>query len=282
MEINRRYAMKVVAGACLSGAVPVFGAKKKPRKKIPIGLQLYAVRGSFQKDVEGTLKKTAALGYKGVEFWGYGGGPVVYKGRTAPQFRRLLDSLKLKCCGMHVQLKAIQGDLFNQTVKVNKTLGNKFMIVAAAAQQMKSVDSIKRYAEILSDAAEKAKKMKMRVGYHCHPFDFKRFDGRTGWDILFSNTSKDVVMQLDIGNCAGGGGDPLAILKKFPGRSKTVHIKEFKGLELKKGNEKWEEILTVCEKQHKSEWYIVEVGDQGGVGFVNAERCLKALHEMGR
>ena len=42
-------------------------------KKIPIGCQLYAVRAEFTKDVPGTLKTLADMGYEGVEFWGYGG-----------------------------------------------------------------------------------------------------------------------------------------------------------------------------------------------------------------
>ena len=38
----------------------------------------------------------------------------------------------------------------------------------------------------------------------------------TQWDPLFENSSDRVVMQMDIGNCRGGGGDPYATLKKFP------------------------------------------------------------------
>ena len=52
-------------------------------KKIPIGFQLYTVRGEFSRDVPGTLKKLAELGYKAVEFWGYAGTPNVYQKYSA-------------------------------------------------------------------------------------------------------------------------------------------------------------------------------------------------------
>ena len=47
----------------------------------------------------------------------------------------------------------------------------------------------------------------MLVGYHSHAGDFKKFDGKTSWEIFFDNTNPEVVHQLDTGNCLEGGGD---------------------------------------------------------------------------
>ncbi|GJM68777.1 hypothetical protein HMSSN036_09930 [Paenibacillus macerans] len=38
-----------------------------------VGLQLYTVRDHLERDFEGTLRKVAELGYKGVEFAGFTG-----------------------------------------------------------------------------------------------------------------------------------------------------------------------------------------------------------------
>jgi hypothetical protein len=54
---------------------------------IPIAFQLYTVRGEFSRDVPGTLKTLGEIGYKAVEFWGYGGTPNVYQNYSAPQLR---------------------------------------------------------------------------------------------------------------------------------------------------------------------------------------------------
>ena len=39
--------------------------------KIPIGLQLYSVRHDCERDLPGTLKAVAKMGYDGVDFAGY-------------------------------------------------------------------------------------------------------------------------------------------------------------------------------------------------------------------
>ena len=72
----------------------------------------------------------------------------------------------------------------------------------------------------------------------------------TQWDLLFENSSDRVIMQMDIGNCIGGGGDPYATLRKFPGRSLTVHLKEHGADEteaLGEGDVNWKKVFRICE-----------------------------------
>jgi sugar phosphate isomerase/epimerase len=125
----------------------------------------------------------------------------------------------------------------------------------------------------------------MHVGYHAHGGDFKKFDGETVWDILFSNAGPDVVMQLDIGNSMDGGGDPIAILKKFPGRSLTIHLKEHggpKGAAIGDGDVDWKEIFRLCETTGKTEWYIVEQESYAGGPLDSVRACIKNLRKMGK
>ena len=42
-------------------------------KKVPIGLQLFSVRGECKADLPATLKAVAEMGYVAVEPWGYAG-----------------------------------------------------------------------------------------------------------------------------------------------------------------------------------------------------------------
>ena len=51
-------------------------------------------------------------------------------------------------------------------------------------------------------------------------------EGELPWDIFFSNTRQEVVMQFDTGNALVGGAEPLNFLKRYPGRAITVHLKE--------------------------------------------------------
>ncbi len=254
-------------------------------KKIPIGLQLFSVRGECNKDLPAALKGVAEIGYEAAEPWGYGGDKVEWLGSSGKDVRKMFDDNGLKCCGMHLATGALLGDNLSRTIELNQILGNKFLIVAAVGQRMKAVDTIMELAKILNDAAEKLKPLDMYTGYHAHGFDFAEVGGELAWDRLFSNTSDDVVMQMDIGNCAGGGGDPIAELKQFPGRARSVHLKDFggpPGSVIGEGKADWDEVFRLCESEHNTEWYVVEEGGRDGLGFDVSKRSLEALRRMGK
>jgi sugar phosphate isomerase/epimerase len=253
--------------------------------KIPIGLQLFSVRGEVSKDLSATLKSVASIGYVGVEPWGYSGDKLEWMGHDPKDMRKMLDDNGLKCCGIHLATGALIGDNLNRTIELNQILGNKFLIIAADSQRMKTKDSIMELAEILNDACDKLKPLDMFTGYHAHGFDFADIDGKPAWDILFANTKKDVIMQMDIGNCASGGGDPIGELRQFSGRARSVHLKDYGGPEdsvIGEGIADWKEIFRLCEEEHNTEWYVVEEGSRDGMGFEICKRSLESLKRMGK
>ena len=115
---------------------------------------------------------------------------------------------------------------------------------------------------MFNELAEKVKPHNMQVGYHNHTHEFEAVDGQIPWDIFFSNTRKDVIMQFDTGNAMHGGGNAIPYLKRYPGRAVTVHLKEYsatnKNAILGEGDIPWEELLTLCETIGGTEWYIIE------------------------
>lgn len=288
MDYSRRGILRAGLGglaACATAsaawAAEAKSTEKKPvnKKKIPIGLQLYSVREDCAKDLPGVLKAVAAMGYAGVEFAGY-------YGRKADELRKLLDENKLKCCGTHTGLDTLTGDNFKATVEFNKTIGNKFLIVPGLPQaNVASVQALKDTARLFTELAAKAKPHGMRVGYHAHGGDFKKIDGQVPWEVLFDNAGPDVVMQLDIGNTAEGGGDPIAMLKKYPHRSLTIHLKEFGGKEgavIGEGKADWKEVFRLCETTGDTEWYVVEQESYAGAPLDSVKRCLENLRKIGK
>ncbi len=253
--------------------------------KTPIGLQLFSVRGEVNKSLPETLKQVAAIGYEGVEPWGYGGDKLEWMGWTPQDIRTMLDDQGLTCCGIHLATAALLGDNLQRTIELNQILGNKFLIIAADKQRMSALDTIQELADILNQTAEVLAPLGMAVGYHAHPFDFVKFGDETAWEILFSNTRDEVIMQLDIGNCANGGGDPIAMLRKFPGRARSLHLKDYggePGSVIGEGKADWETIFELAETLHHPEWYVVEEGGPDGLGFDVCRRSLEALHAMGK
>ncbi|HJN14762.1 MAG TPA: sugar phosphate isomerase/epimerase [Armatimonadota bacterium] len=253
--------------------------------KIPIALQLYSVRGEVQNSLPDTLKAVADLGYVGAEPWGYGGEEVAWQGHSAADIRKMYDDNGMTCCGIHLQTAALLGDNLARTIEFNQICGNRFLIIAADSVRMGSVEGIAELAGILDETAAKLKPHGMETGYHAHAFDFEVIDGEIAWDRLFSSTGSDVVMQMDIGNCASGGGDPIGMLRKYPGRARSMHLKDHGGPEgavIGEGDADWPTVFELCETQHATEWYVVEEGGADGLGFDVCKRSLEALKRMGK
>jgi sugar phosphate isomerase/epimerase len=259
--------------------------RKEPQMSaVPIALQLYSVRGECKKDLPATLASVARLGYAGAEPWGYGGEEVAWQGVSAADLRRMFHDNGLKCCGFHLGTQALVGDGLCRTIELNETLGSRFLIVAGDKKRMGAADTIKELAGILDAAAAKLEPHGMSCGYHAHGFDFQDVEGTTAWERLFDQVGPDVVMQMDVGNCANGGGDPIAMLKKYPDRARTVHLKDYgkPGGVIGEGEADWPEVFKLCESIHRTEWYVVEEGGTDGIGFDVCERSLKSLRAMGK
>ena len=227
MILSRRQMLQLSAGAA---ATSILGtrwgrsAAAAATGKIPVGLELWSVRQQCEKELPAVLRAVAQMGYQSVEL------AHSYYGHDAAAWRKLLDENGLKSCGMHMGLAALQGDAFNKTVEIHKVLGTPYLIIASLPQKsLASLPSIVETGKQFNELAERLAPHGMKIGYHCHGGDFAKVDGRTAWELFGENTASDVLLQLDIGNCLGGGGDPIAMLKKFPGRSVSLHIKDYGG-----------------------------------------------------
>jgi sugar phosphate isomerase/epimerase len=274
---SRRDVLRLATIAATALALPSLSSAKAEGKKIPIGLELYSVRNELPKDFTGVMQAVGKMGYEGVEFAGYYGWD-----KKPVELRKLLDDCGLKCCGTHTALATLEGDNLKKTADLHKTLGNKFLICPGLSA--KDANGWLELAKKFNDIAARAKEFDMLVGYHSHAGDFKKFDGKTSWEIFFDNTNPEVVHQIDTGNTMEGGGDPLALIKKYPGRTKTTHIKEFGGAAdapIGEGTVDWKTLLDTYEAVGGTEWYIVE-HEKGNTAMKSVKACLDNLRKMGR
>jgi sugar phosphate isomerase/epimerase len=205
-------------------------------------------------------------------------------GHSAKDIRKMYDDNGIKCCGIHLATVALQENI-ERTIEFNKILGNNFLIIAMDKTRMSSVAGIAELAGILNKAADKLAPLGMYSGYHAHGFDFAVVDNEIAWDRLFKQTKPEVIMQMDVGNCAGGGGDPIGTLRKFPNRARSMHLKDFGGAPgsvIGEGKADWKVIFDLVENSQNTEWFVVEEGSPDGTGFDIPRRSLEALKKMGR
>lgn len=245
-------------------------------KGIPIALQLYSVRKDCEKDLWQTLESVAEMGYEGVEFAGY-------YGRSAKELKKKLDDLGLKVAGTHIGLDTLLGDELEKTIKFNQILDNQFLIVPGLPEERTNSKSAwVATANLFNKIAQKLKPQGMRIGYHNHTVEFQPIAGESSWDVFFRTTAPEVIMQLDIGNAMAGGVSSdgiLEIVKRFPGRAITVHLKEYsssnKDAILGEGEMKWKELFPLCKSVGGTQWYIVEQESYAFTPLECVRRCLE-------
>lgn len=253
-------------------------------------VELYAVRHELEKDMAGTLRRIAAMGYKGVEF---AGGFV----HTAQRVKAALDDAGLVCCGWHTPWNALDADRFFATVSYFKTIGNKYAIIPGLPAEMTASRAAwMATAEKFNERAAQLAEYGIKLGYHNHDAELKLYeDGECPLTVLFDNTSENVLAQMDNGHVINGRGyDIMRLLKKYPGRFETVHAKPYslelgkdehiKGYDCMIGDKyddvPWTEFMKFCREMHHTKWYIVEYETNLMPEMEGTAKCMAALKAM--
>ena len=236
-KISRKSFIKAGAAAMVLPFISKLDFETKAASKI--GLQLYTLRDAIAKDVEGTLRKVAAIGYKEVELYGYSDGR--FFGKTAKKLKSFLKSVGLNPVSGHygagVENRKAIGTLSNnwqQAVDDAAELGQKYVNCAYLTQAERTLEGYKSYVELFNKAGEVAKKSGLQFGYHNHDFEFIKLSGITPYDIIAGQTDPELVkLELDLYWVVKAGLDPLDLFKKYPGRFPLWHVKD-----MEKGPEK--------------------------------------------
>lgn len=235
------------------------------KEKIKIALQLVSVIPCCNKDIVGSLHSIAEMGYKGVEFSSRFGG---FYGKSPQEMKKLLDDCGLACAGWHPTPAEFEKDVLQQTIDTAHELGVKYLIQAELAVKKDEItkrESWLKAADRFNAINKVLVSNGLAAGYHNHTEEFTKIGDVTGWEILFDNTDKSFVQQIDTAHCIVGGGDPVKLINKYKGRTKTIHLKE-RGIKdfgigepaFGEGKVPWDAVFKACEKNGGTEWYIME------------------------
>jgi sugar phosphate isomerase/epimerase len=269
-SITRRSFLALAAAAPLA-----FGAQG--RKPIPVGIELFSVRDELAKDLMGTVRAVAKMGYQVVEFFSpyYQWTP-----EYAKEVRKLLDDLGIRCPSTHNGANVFGPDGLEKAIELNKILGAKYIVMASPGR-VTGPDGWKLVADRLSQAAEKLRPLGMRAGFHNHGPEFVAVDGKRPMDVIAANTPKDVTLQLDVGTCVNAGADPVAWINANPGRITSIHCKDWGAGEDKgyrvlvgEGDAPWAKIIEAAESKGGVEYYLIEQEGSRYPSLETAERCL--------
>ena len=185
-----------------------------------LGVQLYTVRNVIGKDPAATFQAIQKIGYTEVE--------AIYA--SLDQIWPALKETSLQPVSVHIDediFKKGGGDL-DSALSNAKERGFKYAVVPyIPVDQRGGADMFKQLSEVLNKSGEKAKANGLHLCYHNHAFEYNPISGKTGLEMLMSDTEKDLVfLELDVFWATIGGHDPVELLKTYSGRIPLLHLKD--------------------------------------------------------
>jgi sugar phosphate isomerase/epimerase len=272
--ISRRSFLGFMAAAPLAVAMP-------DSKQIPVGLELYSVREELKKDLMGTVRGVAKMGYQCVEFFApyYAWTP-----EYAKQVRAELDELAIQCYSTHNGLQSFTPEGLGKAIDLNKTLGTRYVVLAHPGK-VSTLDDWKRVAETLNKANDTLQGQGLHAGYHNHDLEWRPVEGQKPIELLAATLDKSILLQLDVGTCVATGNDPVAWINRNPGRIRSIHVKDWSpttgyNVLTGEGTAPWKEIFAAAESTGGIEYYLIEQEGSQYSEMETARRCLELFRKL--
>lgn len=244
----------------------------------PIAVQLYTLRDLTSQDMAGTLAKVAELGYEGIEFAGYGNLQVEEAQRAAKE-------AGLKVVGNHTGFDALRNE-FNKVIDDNLLLDNKYIVCPSLPNEQRTLEGYADFGKELNELGARVNSAGMVLCYHNHDFEFEKFDGQYGLDLLYANSEPNLVQaEIDTYWVKKGGADPAAYVRQYSGRVPLLHIKDLgadgKFAEVGNGSLDWPSIFAAAEEAGVTA-YIVEQDVCPGDPIDSIRQSIENLKKMGK
>lgn len=190
-------------------------------KSQEIGAQLYSFRKQIPKDIPGTLQKIRAMGIREIE----GGGSY---GMPMAEYKALLDKLGFDMVSIGADFEKLQKDLPG-VIREAKAFGARYVVCFWIPHQNDSLtlEDSRKATEVFNAAGKTLRDNGIGFCYHPHGYEFRPWDNATLFDYIVANTNPDWVnFEMDVFWIKHPGQDPVALLKKYPGRFPLMHLKD--------------------------------------------------------
>lgn len=186
-----------------------------------LSMQLYTVRNEIARDLQGTLRRLADIGFTHVEtaFWPEG---VTHRDGAA-----FLRDAGLSVSSIHAELPEPGGR--DEILELAELYQCDRLIWHGWPEDSRyhSYEGTLELASIYNELSEFLKTNGLRFGLHNHWWEFRALpDGRTPWEVLYEELNEEVFFQLDIYWVAVAGLDPAAVIRQLGSRVEMLHVKD--------------------------------------------------------
>ncbi len=137
--------------------------------------------------------------------------------------------------------------------------------VPVTPDEMRNEKGYIEFAKQMSGVGEKLAAEGIVLSYHNHSFEFQKYNGKTGLELIYANSDPKFFQgEIDTSWIQHGGGDVVMWCRKLKGRLPVVHLKDYvvtadgpDFCEILEGNLNWPAIFKACQDAG-TEWYPIE------------------------
>lgn len=199
-------------------------AQKKgdPLLQAPLGIAAYSFREHFPKDVVATLDVIKKMG-----FTEYEGGTA---GMDPAEFKKLCNERGISIPSTGTGFEQLAKDP-QAVADQAKALGVKYVMCAWVPHKRGEFnkENADNAIKVFNEAGKVLKENGLIFKYHVHGYEFQPYGKSTLMDYMIENTNPEYVsLQMDVMWTHFGGGDPVALLKKYGKRWVSLHLKDFR------------------------------------------------------
>jgi len=272
-SINRRDFM-LQSGSLLTAAALATSFTRTSKSKYKMGLQLFTIREPLAKDVTGTIKKVAAMGYQDCETYGFNPEQGTYYGLKASAFKQILaDNNMIATSGHYDFTKYFDTShdelmrYVDQCIEGAHALGQRYITWPWLDPKFRTLENFHVLSAKLNSIGERVIKAKLGFAYHNHDFEFTNYNGDNGYSIIMRETDAALVkLQIDLYWVMHSSKlSPAELFKQQPGRFVMWHIKDMDKVsrdysELGNGSIDYSVIIPEASRAGLQYYYI----EQGG------------------
>jgi sugar phosphate isomerase/epimerase len=187
------------------------------------GLQLYSLRNQFAQDVQGTMAKVKAMGFKNVEMAGT-------FGLSFPNLMKLIAQNELNVVSFGVDFERLEKEP-QLVADEARAYGAQFIVCFWIPHDGDNftLEDVEKAANVFNTAAKIISSNGMLFCYHPHGYEFKPYQGGTLFDYMMEKLDQRYVyLEMDVFWIKQAGQEPLALLKKYASRFVLLHLKDRK------------------------------------------------------
>ncbi|MFC0772620.1 sugar phosphate isomerase/epimerase family protein [Terrimonas alba] len=233
--INRRDFIVQSTSLVSASILAIHGISTASSPKYKMGLQLFTIREPLAKDLSGTIKKIAAIGYEDCETYGYEPEKGKYYGLKAAAFKQLLADHNMITTSGHYDFTKFfdkPADALmryaDQCIEGAHALGQRYITWPWLDPAFRTLENFHALAGKLNTIGERVNKAGLGFAYHNHDFEFVDYGGENGYNIIMNETDPALVkLQMDLYWVMHSSKlSPAELFKKQPGRFVMWHIKD--------------------------------------------------------